>query len=89
MRERECALPLGIQRRVSRLIVSPRAMSCLDLYNRILGAINIAKWLDWQLRDYKQQHHSAASSIGGLLWPSNRNTSSAASAKLVPGPKIA
>src|SRR3954451_22616043 len=33
--------------------------------------------------------HSAASSIGGRLWPSTRSTSSAASARLVPGPKIA
>src|SRR5438552_10455896 len=33
--------------------------------------------------------HSAASSNGGRLWPSRRSTSSAASARLVPGPKIA
>src|SRR5437868_5078650 len=33
--------------------------------------------------------HSAASSSGGRLWPSRRSTSSAASARLVPGPKIA
>src|SRR5262245_50051427 len=33
--------------------------------------------------------HSAASSRGGRLWPRRRSTSSAASARLVPGPKIA
>src|SRR5947209_2034123 len=33
--------------------------------------------------------HSAASSSGGRLCPSRRSTSSAASARLVPGPKIA
>src|SRR5437764_6512382 len=39
--------------------------------------------------DKNENLHSAASSIGGRLWPSRRSTSSAASARLVPGPKIA
>src|SRR6185437_6287403 len=39
--------------------------------------------------DEDDRLHSAASSRGGRLWPSRRSTSSAASARLVPGPKIA
>jgi len=33
--------------------------------------------------------HSAASTCGGMLWPSSRSTSAAATTRLVPGPKIA
>ena len=39
--------------------------------------------------DRRDTIHHAASSDGGMLWPSKRSTSSAAATRLVPGPKIA
>ena len=65
--------PIAGRRKLIEPVTSPITLFCIT---------QDKKWSD---------DHSAASSIasGGLLWPSRRSTSSAASTRLVPGPKIA
>src|SRR4051794_22319031 len=87
--------------RITRHAISP--LFAMRIFLNMRVATSIAVHEEANVEHQHEQHddernrakpllrtdHSAASSIGGRLWPSRRSTSSAASARLVPGPKIA